>query len=150
MLARLIADLGKNLEHKVLLDALVDKQSGAITQMELTEICIKWTYEFCLGDLKFSEKPEMPYSVMEFFSKDIKTRNKAIEKRGYMYGQVMSYLTDLSKVETKNRSNFAWLKRMESCFKYISEPEKAANVKVLLDGYSHECFSEWKAQTGRK
>ena len=134
-LVRTIASLGSRREHIPLLEALQDKIADNINQTELLEICLRWSYEYALGEMSYMPLPMRPPYVDKFFTMKYSTRMKQYGEDGVLRTKLQSYFGNESKIKAHNKSNEEWLDRMYKYFMAKKEEDKCEKIRGLLSEY---------------
>lgn len=133
-----IRDLGKAVTDenvKVLLVCFEDKVQGKMSQQELYEMCLNWSYHYALGDLCSKAYPPVPERVKDYNKLAEFKRKKLLESSDKVREAVVDYRRKYLAVKYHNRSNKDWLEQMFNLFKKKSEQEKVQRVEELLEGY---------------
>ena len=123
-------------EHKFLLAPLEDKYAGRITQEALDEICIRWSLQYSLKDLRYVAPPKKPSFMIDLARLTNYKREKMLSEDSRLRDRIISFLSKRSSVENNNKVCKNWLLLME---KYYQGKDSVAVAKIREVIRTHDC-----------
>jgi len=142
MKVRYLPNQGDVPEIALLQIALQDSLANNITQRELTEMCIKWSYHYVFerGGYLPTQYPEKPLDVMRFYNEPKIKREKAKEGlRNMMREKLFKWNNAVSRARTQNCSDKIWLEKMLDYYRYKKNSERIQQINKRLSLHEEVC-----------